>query len=115
MSAETTTRIAVYLDRVEKIERAGVMGIKETTDRLASLQLLNETFTLIRRDPPQAYIRLMKGALGQPSSAKTTYINRIALLSRLAGYALMYAMQSDEVFQRIMSINERPTDTGVTA
>jgi hypothetical protein len=91
------------LDRVEKIEMAGATSTPDG-DNLAAVKVLRDAIAMIRREPPLAYVRLMKLAL-EPKNAG----NRAALFGRLSGYALMMAMQSDDLFTRVMDINARPS------
>ena len=103
-----TDVIEKMLDRVEKIERAGATSVPNEADRAASLQVITECFDLLRKNPPLAYIKFMDQALSQPSSVKKEYVNRSTLFGRLAGYALLLAVESEDIFQRIMAINEGP-------
>lgn len=94
------------LDKCEKIERSGASAIENTEARLATLAIIKDSFDMIRKDAPQAYVRLMKMALNQPSSAKQEYINRIAFLARMAGCALMVCTQNEAVYAKLMGIYE---------
>lgn len=97
------TRPNTLLDRVEKLELAGAnSGAYKIDDRLASVKLVRECFQWIRKDPPRAYLRLMKASLNVPSTAKQDMVNRCALFGRLSGYAMMYAIQSEDIFTRVM-------------
>lgn len=100
--------IDTYLERVEKIEMAGVKSQRTETERAITIKILKEWFESIRKNAPVAYVRLMGHALSQPSTGKREYINRISLFSRLAGYALIYSMQNESMFERIMAINDKP-------
>lgn len=93
------------LERVEKIEMAGASSAAPE-DRLNSMTVLRDAMAMIRREPPTAYVKLMKLAL-HPKNAGS----RSALFGRLAGYALVYSMQSNDVFERVMQINERSVVT----
>lgn len=98
------------IDRCEKIEMAGAQSCIDVQDRLNSIRILKDAFKVLRADPPRAYVQFMKVALGQPSTARPEYVNRVALFGRLAGVAMVSMYQSEDVFSRAMAVNERRAD-----
>jgi hypothetical protein len=98
--------IDLLFERIEKIEMAGARQA-EPSERLAAMTILRDAMELLRNDPPKAYVTFIRAGL-KPKQAP----NRILLFGRLAGYAGMLMVQSEDVFHRTMGVVDGPTVQG---